>query len=182
MPPQPDLATVSALAELLAERNAIDERISRLIQRPATTGHIGEFIAAAIFDIKLWASASHKGHDGVFASGLLKGKTVNVKFYPAFGRLLDIHPLSPPDYYPRPGRPRTLREQGARCAVARRTPRVSFRQRRADEEPARGERQARCRDQRPPRVVVAGGTVSGTAKPHPAVDSAAGGSAKALVG
>ena len=39
------------LAGLLRERNAVDARIGRLINRPMTAGHAGEWIASRIFDI-----------------------------------------------------------------------------------------------------------------------------------
>lgn len=59
------------LAALLRQRNSIDADISSLIARPALPGHIGEFIAAAVFDIQLEGSATRAGYDGVFRSGSL---------------------------------------------------------------------------------------------------------------
>jgi len=87
------------LAQLIRKRNEIDEEISRRIGRPANIGHIGEFIAAAIFDIELFASATTKAADGVFQKGQLQGKTVNVKFYGKQESSLDIRRDALPDFY-----------------------------------------------------------------------------------
>ena len=69
------------LADRIRRRNAVDGEIAQIIDRPAERGHIGEFIASKIFDITLYRSAAHKGSDGKFASGDLRDKTVNIKFY-----------------------------------------------------------------------------------------------------
>lgn len=81
---------LKALAVLLKQRDAIDEQIAKVIDRPASTGHIGEFIASKIFAIDLTSSASNKGHDGHFLHGPLAGKTVNIKFYAKQGNMLDL--------------------------------------------------------------------------------------------
>ena len=62
------------LASLLRERNVIDESIGRLIDRPMTAGHAGEWIASRIFDIQLEPSAVAKAIDGRFRSGPLSGR------------------------------------------------------------------------------------------------------------
>jgi hypothetical protein len=49
---------VEWIASFLRERNALDERIGAIIQRPVASGHQGEWIAAQIFGIELAASAS----------------------------------------------------------------------------------------------------------------------------
>ncbi|WP_442853014.1 hypothetical protein [Bacillus sp. UNC41MFS5] len=54
-------------------------------------GHTGEYIASKIFEIELVESTSNKGIDGFF-SGLLSGKSVNIKFYTKQECLLDITP------------------------------------------------------------------------------------------
>jgi hypothetical protein len=72
---------VRRLAELLRVRNAADLNIARLIGRPVERGHVGEWIAARLFDLDVAASATQAGWDGVFRSGPLAGRTVNVKFY-----------------------------------------------------------------------------------------------------
>jgi hypothetical protein len=87
------------LADLLRQRNALDAEISALIRRPSMPGHVGEFIAAAIFDIALNESATQKGSDGVFRSGALAGKSVNVKLYGFQEGILDVKVKDPPDVY-----------------------------------------------------------------------------------
>lgn len=57
------------VAELIAERNSVDAEIGAITGRPALAGHLGEWIAAQIFDIALESSAVAKGIDGRFTSG-----------------------------------------------------------------------------------------------------------------
>lgn len=78
------------LAELIRQRNAIERKITTVIGRPATTGHLGEFIASKIFRIGLADSASQKGIDGRFHDGPLAGRSVNIKFYPKHDGLLAL--------------------------------------------------------------------------------------------
>ncbi|GAA3181306.1 hypothetical protein GCM10010531_39380 [Blastococcus jejuensis] len=78
------------IAELLKERNEIDLQIAEVIDRPMTSGHLGEWVAAQIFDIKLESSASETAIDGRFCSAPLKGRTVNVKWYLQREGLLDM--------------------------------------------------------------------------------------------
>jgi len=92
------MAELRELANLLQRRNEIDLEISKIIGRPSTTGHIGEFVASRIFRIKLESSATTKGMDGVFIEGPLKGKTVNVKWYGKQEGILDINPDNLADY------------------------------------------------------------------------------------
>lgn len=87
------------LAQLLAERNALDAKISAIIGRPAQLGHIGEYLVAAVFGLALHESATHRGSDGCFRSGSLAGRSVNVKWYPKLEGLLDINPVHTPDNY-----------------------------------------------------------------------------------
>jgi len=68
------------LARLIHTKNEIDARIAALIGRSALIGHVGEYIAAQVFDIRLEHSASNKALDGFFASGPLAGRSVNVKW------------------------------------------------------------------------------------------------------
>lgn len=86
------------LADLLRRRDAVDQQIAALIDRPALPGHLGEFVAAAVFDLELEASATTAGRDGRFRAGPLAGRTVNVKLY---GRRegLDLSLVRPPDFY-----------------------------------------------------------------------------------
>lgn len=87
------------LANLMKERNRIEVDGSQIIGRPFIMGHIGEYIASKIFDISLYKSASFKGNDGFFKSGLLKKKTVNIKFYGKQERILDLCLNGVSDYY-----------------------------------------------------------------------------------
>ena len=75
---------------LVRERNAIEARITRLLDRPASVGGIGEWIAARIFYSELEEAANAAGYDGWFTTGSLSGKTVNVKTYTRDERILDI--------------------------------------------------------------------------------------------
>jgi hypothetical protein len=92
-------AELAELAALLRERNALDARLGRLLERPATIGHIGEWIAARIFDIALEPAANAAGYDGHFTTGRLVARTVNVKTYGKREGLLDMKSLAPLDYY-----------------------------------------------------------------------------------
>ena len=87
--PAVDEGSLARAAALLRERNAIDAELARLIQRPMTSGHLGEWIAAQVFDIELEASAVAAGIDGRFRSGPLQGRTVNIKWYLKREGLLD---------------------------------------------------------------------------------------------
>jgi len=87
------------LASLMKQRNRIEVEGSRIIGRPFLMGHIGEYIASKIFDISLHKSAAFKGNDGLFNSGLLKGCTVNIKFYGKQERILDLCLSEVSDYY-----------------------------------------------------------------------------------
>ncbi len=87
------------LAELIKQKNQIDDEIAAILQRPAQIGHAGEYIAARIFDIRLVESASHKAIDGYFNSGVLARKSVNIKWYGKQECILDITPNALPDFY-----------------------------------------------------------------------------------
>lgn len=78
------------LADLLQQRRAIEAQISQIIGRPGHPGHIGEFVAATVFDISLHASATNRASDGVFRSGPLVGRSVNIKWYSRAENLLDL--------------------------------------------------------------------------------------------
>lgn len=71
---------VHTLASFIRIRNVVEGEIARIIQRPAHSGHVGEYIAAAIFDIQLMGNAAHKAIDGYFRSGPLEGRSVNIKY------------------------------------------------------------------------------------------------------
>jgi len=86
-------------AELLRNRNAIDQDIAAITGRPMTSGHLGEWIAAQIFGIELEPSAAAPGIDGCFCSGPLRGRTVNIKWYLKREGLLDTSESERLDYY-----------------------------------------------------------------------------------
>jgi hypothetical protein len=90
---------LAQIARLLTERNAIDDTVAAIIDRPMTSGHLGEWIAAQIFDIALERSATTAAIDGRFRSGPLQGQTVNVKWYLKQEGLLDISESPALDYY-----------------------------------------------------------------------------------
>ena len=87
------------LADLIHQREAIDDQIAALIRRPALIGHAGEYIAAAIFDIELHQSATHKGSDGLFTTGELAGRSVNIKWYSKQAGFLDMNASALPDEF-----------------------------------------------------------------------------------
>ena len=94
-----DEGQLRRLSSLLKERNAVDAEIAGVIGRPAHPGHVGEFVAAQIFDIDLLESASQKGLDGHFVEGPLRGRSVNVKYTAKRDGLLNMTPDNPPDFY-----------------------------------------------------------------------------------
>ena len=94
-----DDTELAELGALLRERNALDARIGRLLDRPVNTGSIGEWIAARIFDVELETAANTAGYDGRFTAGGLAGRTVNIKAYTKYEGMLDINPNAPLDYY-----------------------------------------------------------------------------------
>jgi hypothetical protein len=87
------------VAQLLRERNAIDQEIAAITHRPMTSGHLGEWITAQIFDIQLEQSAVAAGIDGIFRSGPLQGRTANIKWYLKREGLLDTSESARLDYY-----------------------------------------------------------------------------------
>src|SRR5713226_8030865 len=92
-------SNISRLAALLRRYNAIGDTIAGVIGRPAERGHVGEYIAASIFDITLERSARKRARDGRFMAGALAGRTVNVKWYGKQEGVLDLHARGAPDYY-----------------------------------------------------------------------------------
>jgi len=64
-----------------------------------TSGHLGEWIASQVFDIELERSAAAAAIDGHFRSGLLEGRTVNIKWYLNREGLLDTSESDLLDYY-----------------------------------------------------------------------------------
>lgn len=107
-----DEPSLTALAGLLRIRHAIDDEIAILIGHTPTSGHIGEVVAAAIFDIELAVSGVNAGFDGHFRSGPLAGQTVNVKAYAERTNLLDISPHPCNWYMVLMGPPRASADKG----------------------------------------------------------------------
>ena len=93
------MAGLDELAALIHERNTLEERISAITGRPASIGHLGEFIASEIFGIRLAANANRKSIDGWFERGPLEGRSVNVKWYAKHEGLLDMCVEPGPDFY-----------------------------------------------------------------------------------
>lgn len=94
-----DIEKLKGLSRLIQTRNEVAAEITAVINRPAQLGHIGDYIAAEIFNITLERSASTKSIDGFFCDGALKDRSVNVKWYAKQEGLLDITLDAPPDYY-----------------------------------------------------------------------------------
>jgi hypothetical protein len=90
---------IKHLSELIRNWNNISSRIAKVIGRPATPGHIAEFVASKIFDINLLDSAAHKTIDGYFGSGPLVGKSVNIKWSGKHEKLINLSKKEQPDYY-----------------------------------------------------------------------------------
>src|SRR5262249_29079591 len=90
---------IRRIALLLRQRNAIDATIAQITGRPVASGHLGEWLAAQIFEIDLQESASAVAFDGRFRSGPLRGKTVNIKWYMAHQGLLATTESEALDYY-----------------------------------------------------------------------------------
>ena len=95
----PSQTQLAILAELIRRKNRIDDEIAALVNRPAQLGHVGEFIAARIFGIRLYVSAVHAHSDGEFCAGTLAGRTVNVKWYPKREDNVDLTPDCACDFH-----------------------------------------------------------------------------------
>ncbi len=97
------MAHLEQLASLITQRNEIDAEIAAIIGRPAHVGHIGEYVAAAIFAIDLHSSAVTKAHDGYFRDGSLAGRSVNIKYGTRRDGMLNLvestNPPDHPDFY-----------------------------------------------------------------------------------
>jgi hypothetical protein len=87
------------LADLVRSKNEIDNAIAEVIERPALMGHVGEYVAQTVFDIARETSAANKEFDGRFATVMLAGQAVNVKWYGKHEGLLDLAVGAHPDYY-----------------------------------------------------------------------------------
>jgi len=85
------MTELQELAEAIRRLNTAGDDIARIIGRPAERSHAGEFIASRVFGIQLHEWAEHRYSDGIFESGPLAGRAVNVKWYGHWGCLLDLH-------------------------------------------------------------------------------------------
>ena len=94
-----DATDLEQLADLIRMRNENEVAITRVVDRPALLGHIGEYIASQVFNIALAPNATNPGIDGWFRSSSLAGKSVDVKTYAKREGVLDIKPEQLPDYY-----------------------------------------------------------------------------------
>jgi hypothetical protein len=92
-------ADLKRLSDLVREHNAIGDQIAGVIGKPAERGHVGEYVAAQIFNITLERSARKRARDGRFTAGALAGRTANVKWYGMQEGVLDLHARGEPDYY-----------------------------------------------------------------------------------
>jgi hypothetical protein len=75
-------AELAELAALLRERNALDARLGRLLDRPVNTGSIGLCeapLAPVSTPASRRAAPNAAGHDGRFTTARLAGRTLNVK-------------------------------------------------------------------------------------------------------
>lgn len=94
-----ELEQMKRLAELVRQKNLADGQIAKAVGRPALQGHFGEFVAAEIFGSELHGSAVQKDSDGHFVSGLLAGRTVQIKYYPKNESMLDMKIDGDEDFY-----------------------------------------------------------------------------------
>lgn len=94
---------LQGLASFIKICNVVDDEIARTIGRPAHAGHIGEYVASAIFDIDLMKNAAHKAIDGHFRSGSLAERSVNIKYETRKDGLMNLvaslNPMHHPDDY-----------------------------------------------------------------------------------
>lgn len=87
------------LADLIRIRNFVNSSISKIINHPAEVGHIAEYLLGKILDIELHDAANIKATDGIFRTGALAGKSVNVKYRAAQNRLLNLEEVLDPSLH-----------------------------------------------------------------------------------
>jgi hypothetical protein len=97
------MTELERLAALIHRRNEIDAEMALIVGRPPHAGHIGEYVASAIFGIDLHPSAVTKAHDGFFRNGPLAEKSVNIKYGSRRDGMLNLvqssEPADHPDFY-----------------------------------------------------------------------------------
>ncbi|WP_199034815.1 hypothetical protein [Glycomyces salinus] len=90
---------IERVAALIRQRNDIDRQISAVIGRPVVSGHLAEWLASQVFDIDLEVRANTRAIDGVFRSGPLRGRSVNIKGYGKQESMLDMTEAEGLDFY-----------------------------------------------------------------------------------
>jgi len=90
---------LAQLAELIKTRNWVEAYISTLVGGSTQMAHVGAFIASRVFRIAARDSASRRTIGGHFVQGPLAGRSVNVRWHPRPGGMLDISPDALPDFY-----------------------------------------------------------------------------------
>ncbi len=91
------MSDLPRLAELLRARNTVESNIAHLLGNPVNLNTLGEHIAAAIFGITLIPAS--REFAGIFSAQPLRGKTVDVQWYPRREGSLAIHVDPAPEYY-----------------------------------------------------------------------------------
>lgn len=90
---------LTELSKLIKQWNRIESKIFNIIGEPGLVGHIGEYIAEAVFGIELEKSKTTKGFDGRFKRGNLRDRKVNVKTYPKRESFIDWRDDALPEYF-----------------------------------------------------------------------------------
>lgn len=90
---------IEEFSQLIHQRNEIDHKIVKYIEWPAEKGHIAEWIASKVFPIELNGNSNQPEYDGVFNSGSLKGKFVDIKYHAVNNHLLNINSKLTNDVY-----------------------------------------------------------------------------------
>lgn len=93
------MSDLSRLAELVRARNTVESNIANLLGSSVNLNTVGEYIAATIFGITLIPSTQHGEFAGIFASQPLRGKTVDVQWFPRREGFLNLRIEPTPDYY-----------------------------------------------------------------------------------
>lgn len=91
---------LSRLSNLIEERNRVKNKMTAIIGQAAQLRYVGDYIAAAIFDLTLHPVGSkNRIGDGYFTAGPLAGQSVEVKWHSREEYELDIDTAALPDYY-----------------------------------------------------------------------------------
>lgn len=93
------MSNLPRLADLLRARNTVESNLANLLGNSVNLSTLGDHIAAAIFDLTLVPSARSSEFVGIFANQPLRGKTVDVQWYPRREGFLNVHTEATPDYY-----------------------------------------------------------------------------------